>query len=157
MLPIFNTASEVGYGAVIATMAGFALIRNAVLNVSPNNPLISETVAMSTLAGITGSSSGGLSIALQTLGADYLAMAERFHTLFVEAVPALSSARHHEARRFVTLIDALYEAKTRLVVQAEAPPESLYPEGTGAFEFERTVSRLQEMSSASWLDARQDD
>ena len=76
MLPIFNTASEVGYGAVIATMAGFALIRNAVLNVSPNNPLISETVAMSTLAGITGSSSGGLSIALQTLGKDYLAMAE---------------------------------------------------------------------------------
>ena len=74
MLPIFNTASEVGYGAVIASLAGFAIIRDAVLNVS-SNPLISEAVAMNVLAGITGSSSGGLSIALQTLGADYLKMA----------------------------------------------------------------------------------
>ncbi|AZY48306.1 citrate transporter [Bordetella avium] len=77
MLPLFNTASEVGYGAVIASLAGFALIRDAVLNVSPGNPLISEAIAMGTLAGITGSSSGGMSIALQTLGADYLAMAHK--------------------------------------------------------------------------------
>ncbi|WP_193091428.1 GntP family permease [Halomonas colorata] len=76
LLPIFNTASEVGYGAVIASLAGFAIIRDAVLNVSPNNPLISEALAMSVLAGITGSSSGGLSIALQTLGSEYLAMAQ---------------------------------------------------------------------------------
>ncbi|WP_018916001.1 GntP family permease [Vreelandella zhanjiangensis] len=76
LLPIFNTASEVGYGAVIAGLAGFAIIRDAVLNVSPNNPLISEALAMSVLAGITGSSSGGLSIALQTLGSEYLAMAQ---------------------------------------------------------------------------------
>lgn len=75
MLPLFNTASEVGYGAVIASLAGFAIIRDAVLNVS-DNPLISEAVAMNVLAGITGSSSGGLSIALQTLGADYLALAQ---------------------------------------------------------------------------------
>lgn len=75
MLPLFNTASEVGYGAVIAGLAGFAIIRDAVLNVAPHNPLISEAVAMNVLAGITGSSSGGLSIALQTLGADYLRMA----------------------------------------------------------------------------------
>lgn len=76
MLPLFNTASEVGYGAVIAGLAGFAIIRDAVLNVAPSNPLISEAVAMNVLAGITGSSSGGLSIALQTLGADYLRMAQ---------------------------------------------------------------------------------
>ena len=76
LLPIFNTASEVGYGAVIASLAGFTIIRDAVLNVSPNNPLISEALAMSVLAGITGSSSGGLSIALQTLGSEYLAMAQ---------------------------------------------------------------------------------
>lgn len=75
LLPIFNTASEVGYGAVIASLAGFAIIRDAVLNVS-DNPLISEAVAMSVLSGITGSSSGGLSIALQTLGDEYLAMAQ---------------------------------------------------------------------------------
>ncbi|WP_073104177.1 GntP family permease [Pollutimonas bauzanensis] len=76
MLPLFNTASEVGYGAVIAGLAGFAIIRDAVLNVTPGNPLISEAIAMNVLAGITGSSSGGLSIALQTLGPDYLRMAQ---------------------------------------------------------------------------------
>ncbi|MDM7480543.1 MAG: GntP family permease [Halomonas sp.] len=76
LLPIFNTASEVGYGAVIASLAGFMIIRDAVLNVS-GNPLISEALAMSVLAGITGSSSGGLSIALQTLGNEYLAMAQQ--------------------------------------------------------------------------------
>ncbi|AHV93758.1 GntP family permease [Bordetella holmesii] len=77
MLPLFNTASEVGYGAVIASLAGFAIIRDAVLDVAPDNPLISEAIAMGTLAGITGSSSGGMSIALATLGSDYLAMAEK--------------------------------------------------------------------------------
>lgn len=76
MLPLFNTASEVGYGAVIAGLAGFAVIRDAVLNVAPHNPLISEAIAMNVLAGITGSSSGGLSIALQTLGPNYLRMAQ---------------------------------------------------------------------------------
>lgn len=76
MLPLFNTASEVGYGAVIASLAGFAVIRDAVLNISPSNPLISEAVAMNVLAGITGSSSGGLSIALKALGSEYMAMAQ---------------------------------------------------------------------------------
>lgn len=82
---------------------------------------------------------------------DYLAVAERFHTLFLEDVPVLGPANHHEARRFVTLIDALYEAGTRLVTLAEAAPEALYREGVGAFEFERTVSRLNEMAGAEWL------
>ncbi|NYS80162.1 MULTISPECIES: GntP family permease [Halomonadaceae] len=76
LLPVFNTASEVGYGAVIASMAGFAIIRDSVLTAFPGNPLISEAMAMSVLAGITGSSSGGLSIALETLGSEYLAMAQ---------------------------------------------------------------------------------
>lgn len=88
---------------------------------------------------------------------DYLAIARRFHTLFLSDVPTLSPANHHEARRLVTLIDALYEAKTRLVVLAEAEPEALYAEGVGAFEFERTVSRLNEMRSASWLEQRDED
>jgi cell division protein ZapE len=82
---------------------------------------------------------------------DYLAIAGRFHTLFVEDVPVLGPANHHEARRFVTLIDALYEAGTRLVALAAAAPETLYVEGVGAFEFERTVSRLNEMAGADWL------
>ncbi|RZJ44055.1 MAG: cell division protein ZapE [Brevundimonas sp.] len=82
---------------------------------------------------------------------DYLAIAARFHTLFIEDVPVIGPANHQEARRFVTLIDALYEAKTRLVTLAVAPPEALYTDGVGAFEFERTVSRLNEMASADWL------
>lgn len=83
---------------------------------------------------------------------DYLAMAGRFHTLFLEGLPRLGPDRRQEAKRLVTLIDALYEARTRLVVLAEAEPEALYPTGDGAFEFERTVSRLREMASASWIE-----
>ena len=84
---------------------------------------------------------------------DYLAIAERFHTLFLDGVPLLTPDNRQAARRFVTLIDALYEAKTRLVARAAGAPEQLYPAGDGAFEFERTVSRLNEMSSQSWLEA----
>jgi cell division protein ZapE len=85
---------------------------------------------------------------------DYLALAQAFHTVFLEDVPRLSAGRREEARRFVTLIDALYEARIRTIVLAEAEPVRLYPEGDGAFEFERTASRLQEMRSASWLEER---
>ncbi|MCU7226181.1 GntP family permease, partial [Acinetobacter bohemicus] len=100
MLPIFNTASEVGYGAVIASLAGFVIIRDMVLNVS-SNPLISEAIAMNILAGITGSSSGGMSIALSTLGADYLAMAtaaginpELLHRIAALAAGSLDTLPH---------------------------------------------------------------
>lgn len=82
---------------------------------------------------------------------DYLAVADRFHTLFLEDVPVLDAARHIEARRLVTLIDTLYEAGTRLAALAEAAPEALYVGGVGAFEFERTASRLNEMTSQAWL------
>jgi cell division protein ZapE len=85
---------------------------------------------------------------------DYLALAQAFHTVFLEDVPKLTPARREEARRFVTLVDALYEARTRTIVLAEADPVHLYPAGDGAFEFERTASRLQEMRSASWLQDR---
>lgn len=92
------------------------------------------------------------SLCQQALGPqDYLAIAERFHTLFLEDVPRLTPARRDAARRFNTLVDALYEADVKLVALAEAEPEQLYPEGEGAFEFERTVSRLQEMRSADYV------
>ena len=84
---------------------------------------------------------------------DYLALAARYHTLIVDQVPQLGPARHNEARRFITLIDTLYESRTKLVIAAAAPPDELYPDpgGTGAFEFRRTVSRLMEMQSADYL------
>ncbi len=75
LLPIFNTASEVGYGAVIASLPAFRTVRDAVLGVS-DNPLISLAVAVNVLAGITGSASGGMSIALQTLGENFRVLAE---------------------------------------------------------------------------------
>jgi len=76
MLPIFNTASEVGYGATIASLPAFTIIRDAVLNISPGNPVVSLAVAVNVLAGITGSASGGLSIALQALGPTYVELAK---------------------------------------------------------------------------------
>lgn len=81
---------------------------------------------------------------------DYLALAEAVDVLFLEDIPVLSPQRANEAKRFVTLIDALYEAHVRLIATAAAEPEGLYPEGTGAFEFARTVSRLHEMRGEDW-------
>ena len=90
----------------------------------------------------------------QPLGpADYLAVARSVSTLFLDDIPKLGPANSNEAKRFVTLIDALYEAKAKLVCSAAAEPEELYVEGAGAFEFERTASRLREMQSAEWLGA----
>jgi cell division protein ZapE len=82
--------------------------------------------------------------------ADYLAIAGALRLLILEGVPRLSSENYNEAKRFVTLIDAVYEAKVRLVMTAADIPERLYIEGEGAFEFARTASRLREMQSADW-------
>lgn len=87
----------------------------------------------------------------QMLGAaDYLALAEVIRVLILENIPALGRSNFNEAKRFVTLIDALYEAKVRLICSAAAAPEMLYLEGEGVFEFERTASRLREMQSEGW-------
>ncbi len=82
--------------------------------------------------------------------ADYLALAGAVRVLMIDDIPQLSAARFNEAKRFVTLIDALYEAKVRLICSAAAEPEVLYRAGEGTFEFERTASRLREMQSADW-------
>lgn len=83
--------------------------------------------------------------------ADFLAIAARFHTLIINGIPLLGPECRNEAKRFVTLIDAMYEAKVNLICGAAAPPESLYPEGDGAFEFQRTVSRIMEMRSPEYI------
>ncbi|MFV2033542.1 MAG: cell division protein ZapE [Halocynthiibacter sp.] len=90
--------------------------------------------------------------------ADYLAVAGAVRVLVLEDIPRLGRSNFNEARRFVTLIDALYEARVRLVCSAAAQPEMLYVEGEGSFEFERTASRLREMQSEGWgsADAIQD-
>lgn len=83
--------------------------------------------------------------------ADYLAIARRFHTVVIVGIPRLGPENRNEAARFVTLIDALYEHKVKLLAAADAAPELLYPTGDGAFEFQRTVSRLKEMQSDDYL------
>ena len=86
------------------------------------------------------------------LGArDYLTIAATFHTVILESIPQLTPEYRNEAARFVALIDALYEAKVKLVASAAAEPEALYPAGTGSFEFQRTASRLHEMRSEEYM------
>lgn len=82
--------------------------------------------------------------------ADYLAVADAVKVLLIDGIPQLSRDNFNEAKRFVTLIDALYEARVRLICSAAAEPEMLYLEGEGTFEFERTASRLREMQSDDW-------
>ena len=85
--------------------------------------------------------------------ADYLAVAQTYHTVIVVGIPAMGPDNRNEAARFVTLIDALYENKVKLFATAAAQPEALYRSGDGAFEFERTASRLMEMQSEDYLAA----
>ncbi|RWD62927.1 MAG: cell division protein ZapE [Mesorhizobium sp.] len=89
------------------------------------------------------------------LGArDYLAIAGRFSTIFIDHVPVLGEGKRNEAKRFILLVDTLYDHRMRLVMSAAAPPEGLYTarRGTEVFEFERTASRLVEMQSRDWLE-----
>lgn len=89
----------------------------------------------------------------QPLGAeDYIKIAVHFHTMILDGVPKLSEEKRNEAKRMMTLIDALYEHKVKLIMAADTPPHEIYNEGTHAFEFERTVSRLMEMQSADYME-----
>ncbi len=104
LLPIFNTASLVGFGAVIASLAGFTLIRDWVVTVGGDNPLISLAIGTSLLAGMTGSASGGMSIALSTLGETYLEMGqaagispELMHRVTAVATGGLDALPHNGA------------------------------------------------------------
>jgi cell division protein ZapE len=85
--------------------------------------------------------------------ADYLSIAEAFHTVLLESVPILEAARRNEVKRFITLIDALYDQHVKLIISAEAEPDGLYlgVDGREAFEFARTVSRLIEMRSEAYM------
>ncbi len=83
--------------------------------------------------------------------ADYLTIARHYHSVIIVGIPKLGPDKRNEAARFVTLIDALYEHKVKLIAAADAEPSALYTHGDGRFEFERTVSRLMEMQSQAYL------
>jgi cell division protein ZapE len=83
---------------------------------------------------------------------DYLAICRVHHTLFIANIPVLGEAERNEAKRFILLIDTVYDNHLRLVVSAAAEPDALYTAaiGTEAFEFARTASRLTEMRGSDW-------
>ncbi len=86
------------------------------------------------------------------LGAgDYLALATHYHALVLDGVPRLSPDNYDVARRFIVLVDALYDHRVKLVASADDVPDRLYQRGEGAQAFERTASRLEEMQSAAYL------
>ena len=83
--------------------------------------------------------------------ADYLAIAQNYHTVILVGIPVMGPEMRNEAARFTTLIDALYEHRVKLLASADSDPSGLFPKGDGSFEFQRTVSRLEEMRSAEYL------
>ncbi|HUG45649.1 MAG TPA: cell division protein ZapE, partial [Sphingomicrobium sp.] len=83
--------------------------------------------------------------------ADYLAIAQYYHTVIIVGIPVMGTEDRNEAARFTTLIDALYEHRVKLLASADADPSGLFPKGDGSVEFQRAVSRLEEMRSAEYL------
>ncbi len=105
-------------------------------------PLAAEGVARFDFSALCGTALGA---------GDYLALATHYHTLVLDGIPRLSPANYDEARRFITLIDAVYDHRMKLVASAAAQPDQLYERGEGAKAFERTASRLEEMQSQDWI------
>ncbi len=115
-----------------------------VLGRSVNVPRAAHGVAWFTFRELCGGALGP---------ADYLELCRRYHTFVIDGVPHMGPSRRDEAKRFNTFIDTLYDSHGRVVMSADALPDQLYAVGDGAFEFQRTVSRLHEMQSAEYLDA----
>lgn len=146
--------SPLGDGAELAIesawnrLTGAAIARPTILKVQGR-----ELVLENTAAGTAKTTFHRL-CGLPLGPADYLKLAHSFQTLILENVPVMDRDMKNEAKRFVTLVDALYETRTKLIMSAAAEPAELYKQGDGAFEFERTVSRLIEMRSEDYLGAR---
>jgi len=150
--PVYYTplgeAADAGIEAAWQRLTGAAKGRETVLTVQGR-----ELVLKQTAAGTARTSFARL--CANALGpADYLRLSHAFQTLILEDVPQLGPHNRNEAKRFVTLVDALYETRTKLVMSAEVEPSELYLKGDGVFEFERTASRLIEMRSAEYLGER---
>ncbi len=141
-----DAAAERALDAAFAELTGGAEPRAARLTVMGRTlvvPAAAEGVARFDFAGLCGAALGA---------GDYLTLATHFHTLVLDRIPSLSVENRDEAGRFMTLIDALYEHRVKLVASAAAKPDELYRDGEGASVFERTASRLEEMQSKEWLD-----
>lgn len=138
--------AEQALDAAFAELTGHAQPREERLTVMGRRltvPLAANGVARFDFATLCG----------QPLGAgDYLAIATHFHALVLDGIPRLSPDNFDEARRFIVLIDALYDHRVKLVASADAQPDALYRSGEGSDAFERTASRLEEMRSREYLE-----
>ena len=128
---------------------------NELTNFAPLKPGVVEVlgrkVALSAVHGNIALTSFD-ELCMHALGpADYLEIGNRFDIVILADIPKLTTEKCNEAKRFVTLIDALYEHKVKLICTAQVPAQELYTDGEGSFEFERTVSRLIDMQSESYL------
>jgi cell division protein ZapE len=131
--------------SAFAELAGHAAPREGSLSVTGRRlrvPQAAQGVARFDFAALCGAALGP---------GDYLALATHYHTLVLDGIPRMGPENYDEARRFVTLIDALYDHRVKLVASAEAQPDRLYERGEGAKAFERTASRLEEMQSQDYL------
>ncbi|MGE0222079.1 MAG: cell division protein ZapE [Acetobacteraceae bacterium] len=108
-------------------------------------PLAADGVARFDFAALCGTALGA---------GDYLAIATTFHTLILDGIPRLSPDNYDQARRFITLVDTLYDHRVKLLASADAQPDQLYRRGENARMFERTASRLDEMQSEDWQEQR---
>ena len=145
--PLGERADE-GIEAAWQRLTGAAKGRETILTVQGRELVLKQTaagVARTNFARLCDNNLGA---------ADYLRLSHAFQTVILENVPQLGPHNRNEAKRFVTLIDALYETRTKLVMSAEVEPSELYLKGDGVFEFERTASRLIEMRSAEYLGER---
>jgi len=150
--PVYYTPlgpeADAGVEAAWQRLIGEACSRETVLTVQGRELVLRRTAAGTARASFARLCDNNLG------AADYLRLAHAFQTLILENVPKMGPDSRNQAKRFVTLIDALYETRTKLVMSAQAEPEALYPSGDGAFEFERTASRLIEMRSHDYLAER---
>jgi cell division protein ZapE len=129
-----------------AELSGNAEAKPATLRVAGRGfviPLAAEGVARCDFETLCGAALGA---------GDYLALAAHYHTLILDGIPRLSPDNYDKARRFIMLVDTLYDQRVKLLASADAMPDRLYQRGENARMFERTASRLDEMQSADWLE-----
>jgi cell division protein ZapE len=140
-----DARAERALDAAFAELTGNAVGHPETLTVMGRKftvPLAAEGVARFDFAVLCGTALGA---------GDYLALATHYHTLILDGIPRLSPDNYDQARRFIVLIDTLYDHRVKLVASAEARPDRLYMRGENATMFERTASRLDEMQSQDWL------
>jgi len=140
-----DARAERALDAAFAELTASAKARSETLTVMGRKftvPLAAEGVARFDFETLCGAALGA---------GDYLALATHYHTLILDGIPRLSPDNYDLARRFIVLIDTLYDHRVKLVASADAMPDQLYMRGENAKMFERTASRLDEMQSQDWL------